>query len=67
MQAFKDIAGAVRLEQLSPSCPGALKIPPHPGTCTAQPSIPSTKKGGSLSAQNQKVVNDIHIRHRKLD
>lgn len=48
------------------SCPRALEIP-HPGTGTAQPSIPSTKKGGSLSAHNQKVVNDIRIRHRKLD
>lgn len=50
-----------------PQLPWGTEHPPHPGRCTAQPSTPSTKKGGSLSAQNQKVVNDIHIRHRKLD
>lgn len=66
MQAFKDTASAVRLQQLSPACPVAPNIP-CPGRCTAQPSTPSTRKGGSLSAWNQKVVNDIHIRHRKLD
>lgn len=29
--------------------------------------ISNTRVGGSLSAQNQKVLNDINIRHRKLD
>lgn len=44
MQVFKDVARAVRLEQLSPSCPGALNIPPIQVDVLLSHQLPAQRK-----------------------
>lgn len=62
---FQDPIRAMRLKQLSSGCPAALRI--SLSVCMyCSASFPTSRVDGCLSAQNQKVLNGINNRHRKL-